>query len=112
MPFDDEEVLASLTLQEKASLTSGADFWHTEAVGRVGVPAIMMTDGPHGLRKQVAQGGTAEIGESAPATCFPTAAALASTWDPELVRRVGRARYGLGKSGQALLHACRLIPAT
>lgn len=98
MPFDEDRVLATLTLQEKASLTSGADFWHTTAVARAGVPAIMMTDGPHGLRKQVAEGGAAELGESVPATCFPTAAALASSWDPELVRRVGAA---LGREAAA-----------
>ena len=98
MPFDEDRVLATLTLQEKASLTSGADFWHTTAVARAGVPAIMMTDGPHGLRKQVAEGGAAELGESVPATCFPTAAALASTWDPALVQRVGEA---LGREAAA-----------
>ncbi|HEY0119241.1 MAG TPA: glycoside hydrolase family 3 C-terminal domain-containing protein [Cellulomonas sp.] len=98
MPFDEDRVLATLTLQEKASLTSGADFWHTEPVARAGVPSIMMTDGPHGLRKQVAEGGAAELGESVPATCFPTAAALASTWDPALVERVGEA---LGREAAA-----------
>lgn len=89
MTFDVEHVLAGLTLEQKASLTSGADFWHTTAVP--GAPAIMMTDGPHGLRKQVAEGGEANVGESVPATCFPTAAALSSTWDPDLLRRVGAA---------------------
>lgn len=98
MPFDEEEVLASLTLQEKASLTSGADFWHTKPVERAGVPAVMVTDGPHGLRKQVAEGGSADLGDSVPATCFPTAATLASTWDPELVQRVGEA---LGREAAA-----------
>ena len=107
MPFDDEEVLATLTLQEKASLTSGADFWHTQPVERAALPAIMMTDGPHGLRKQVAAGGAAEIGESEPATCFPTAATLASTWDPDLVRLVGEA---LGREAAAAGVAVLLGP--
>lgn len=98
MPFDEDRVLGTLTLQEKASLTSGADFWHTTAVARADVPAIMMTDGPHGLRKQVVEGGAAELGDSAPATCFPTAVTLASTWDPELMRRVGEA---LGREAAA-----------
>ena len=82
---------STLTLQEKASLTSGADFWWTKPVERAGVPAIRVADGPHGLRKQVVEEGDAEVGQSVPATCFPTAAALASMWDPELLHRVGEA---------------------
>ena len=80
-----------LTLEERASLTSGADFWMTEAIERVGVPAIMLTDGPHGLRKQVAATDHLGIAESVPATCFPPAVGLGSSWDPVLVRRVGEA---------------------
>ena len=98
MTFDEDGVLATLTLQEKAALTSGADFWHTKAVERAGVPAVMVADGPNGLRKQVVEGGSAELGDSLPATCFPAAAALASSWDPELVRRVGEA---LGREAAA-----------
>ena len=98
MPFDEDRVLGTLTLQEKASLTSGADFWHTTGVDRAGVPAIMMTDGPHGVRKQVVEGGAAEVGDSVPATCFPPAVTLGSTWDPELMRRVGEA---LGREAAA-----------
>ena len=78
-------------LEERASLTSGADFWMTEAIERVGVPAIMLTDGPHGLRKQVAATDHLGIAESVPATCFPPAVGLGSSWDPVLVRRVGEA---------------------
>ena len=73
-----------LTIGEKAAVTSGSDFWHTKAVGDL--PSIMVADGPHGLRKQVTDHGPAE-----PATCFPPAVALGSTWDPELVGRVGAA---------------------
>lgn len=89
--FDVERVLAELTLEEKAALTSGSDFWHTEAVERLGVPAVMVTDGPHGLRKQATDTDHLGIGNSVPATCFPPAAALASTWDVDLLARVGRA---------------------
>ncbi len=83
--------ITELTLEEKASLTSGADFWTTKAVDRLGVASIMMTDGPHGLRKQ--SGATDHLGlaGSVPATCFPPAVALASTWDAELAERVGGA---------------------
>ncbi|RMI14009.1 glycoside hydrolase family 3 C-terminal domain-containing protein [Cellulomonas triticagri] len=89
--LDVERVLAGLTLEEKAALTSGSDFWHTEGVERLGVPAVMVTDGPHGLRKQAEDADHLGIGNSVPATCFPPAAALASTWDVDLLDRVGRA---------------------
>ncbi|MDY0985182.1 glycoside hydrolase family 3 C-terminal domain-containing protein [Microbacterium sp. CFBP9023] len=82
---------SDLTLEEKASLTSGADFWTTKAIDRVGLPSIMMTDGPHGLRKQ--SGGTDHLGlsSSVPATCFPPAVGIGSSFDPELIERVGAA---------------------
>lgn len=83
--------IEGMTLAEKASLTSGANFWNTKAIDRLGVPSIMLTDGPHGLRKQ---GGAADhlgLNASIPATCFPTASALANSWDRALVSRVGEA---------------------
>ena len=82
---------SDLTLEEKASLTSGRDFWTTKPIDRVGVPSIMMTDGPHGLRKQ--SGATDHLGlaNSVPATCFPPAVGLGSSWDLALVERVGQA---------------------
>src|SRR3954467_12672114 len=86
-----DEVLAELTLEEKASLVIGGDFWHTASVDRLGVSAIMVTDGPHGLRKQPERGDHVGIGGSVPATCFPTASALGSSWDPGLLREVGAA---------------------
>lgn len=78
-----------LSIAEKSALTSGANFWHTEAVERWGLPAIMVTDGPHGIRKQVTGGDHLGILAGEPATCFPPAVALGSSWDPELARRVG-----------------------
>lgn len=86
------EVLKRLTLEEKASLCSGEGFWHLKSVERLGVPQIMVTDGPHGLRKQ-GTAGEDHVGlqASVPATCFPTAATLANSWDTELVQMVGRA---------------------
>ncbi|WP_432991391.1 glycoside hydrolase family 3 C-terminal domain-containing protein [Dactylosporangium sp. CA-233914] len=77
-----------MEIEEQAALTSGPDFWHTRAVADV--PAIMVTDGPHGVRKQVAGEGHGLL-DSEPSTCFPPAVALASTWDPALARRVGEA---------------------
>jgi len=89
--LDIDAALAAMTLEEKASLSLGSDFWHTAAVERVGVPSVMLADGPHGLRKQPEGGDHVGLGGSVPATCFPTAAALGSSWDADLVRRVGEA---------------------
>ena len=87
--FDPPALLADLTLEEKASLVSGQGFWWTRKVERVGLPSIMVSDGPHGLRKQEQSADHVGIGGSVPATCFPTACALGSSWDVDLVRRVG-----------------------
>lgn len=92
------EIVADLTLEEKASLTSGADFWTTKPVDRVGVPSILLTDGPHGVRKQREGSDHLGIGDSVPATCFPPAVALGSSFDPGLLERVGIA---LGEESQA-----------
>jgi beta-glucosidase len=85
------ELLTDLTLEEKASLCSGADFWRTTAVDRLGIPAIMVADGPNGLRKQPEKGDHMGLGGSNPATCFPPAAGLGSSWNVELAQRVGMA---------------------
>ncbi len=85
------DTVAQLTREEKASLTSGADFWHTQAIERVGIPSLMMTDGPHGLRKQEGAGDALGLGASVPSTCFPPAVGIGSAFDPELTARVGAA---------------------
>ena len=90
-PPTDDAVLAGLSLAEKTALTSGTRFWHTESVERLQLSSIMLTDGPHGLRKQRAGGDHLGIGDSDPATCFPPAVALGSSWDVDLVERVGAA---------------------
>ncbi|MEJ5914536.1 glycoside hydrolase family 3 C-terminal domain-containing protein [Pseudokineococcus sp. 1T1Z-3] len=89
--LDVDAVMAALTTEEKISLASGQDFWHTQGVERLGVPAVMVTDGPHGLRKQAGASDHVGLDDSVPATCFPPAAGLASTWDVDLLRRVGEA---------------------
>jgi beta-glucosidase len=91
--------VSELTLEEKASLCLGSDFWHTAPVERLGIPPIMVSDGPHGLRAQLEQGDHVGLLASVPATCFPTASALASSWDPELFRTVGVA---LGREAKKL----------
>ena len=91
--------LSELTLEEKASLCLGSDFWHTAPVERLGIPQIMVSDGPHGLRAQLEEADHVGIGGSAPATCFPTASALGSSWNTELFRTVGEA---LGREAKKL----------
>ncbi|HET8840843.1 MAG TPA: glycoside hydrolase family 3 N-terminal domain-containing protein, partial [Ktedonobacteraceae bacterium] len=81
---DLEDLLQQMTLQEKVSMLAGANFWQTVPVERLGIPAIKVTDGPNGAR-----GGTFSGGVKA--ACFPAGIALASTWHPELVGRIGQA---------------------
>ncbi|WP_308491886.1 glycoside hydrolase family 3 C-terminal domain-containing protein [Microbacterium terrisoli] len=80
---------SGLTLEQKASLTSGADFWTTKAVPDAGIPSIMLTDGPHGLRRQAGSADHLGIADSVPATCFPPAVGLGASFDPALAERVG-----------------------
>jgi len=97
MERDIKRIISHMTLEEKASLCSGLDFWHTKPVERLGIPSIMMTDGPHGLRKQDETTGGG-LHNSVPATCFPTASCLACSWDRELIKKVGKA---IGEECQA-----------
>ena len=89
--MDAKEILAQLTLEEKASLCSGANFWYLKGIPRVGLPSIMVTDGPHGLRKQAGSADHLGISESVPATCFPTAATTACSFDESLLEEMGEA---------------------
>ncbi len=85
------DIVRSLTLEEKARLCSGDGYWHTAALPLKGVPAIMMTDGPHGLRKQQEAEDHLGLSASEPATCFPAACAMANSWNVELMHEVGGA---------------------
>ena len=87
--MDIDKILKELTLEEKASLCSGRDFWTTKSVGRVGIPSIMLSDGPHGLRKQTEDADNLGLNKSVPAMCFPTASATACSWDTDLLHRIG-----------------------
>jgi len=87
-----------MTLEEKASLCSGKNFWNLKSIDRLGIPSIMMSDGPHGLRKQMDDSDNIGLNDSVPATCFPTAATLAASWDRTLLGEVGKA---LGETCQA-----------
>ena len=85
-----QTIIDQMTLEEKASLLSGENFWNTKSVERLGIPSIMMTDGPHGLRKQGGKDDNLGLNKSIPATCFPTAATLANSWDVGMLEEVGR----------------------
>ena len=87
-----EDIMGKLTLEEKAALCSGLNNWETTPVKRLGIPSVMMTDGPHGLRKEKGEGGITNVFKgSYPATCFPPAVTLAATWDRNLAEEVGEA---------------------
>jgi beta-glucosidase len=98
MERDIKKIISQMTIEEKASLCSGLDFWHTKGIERLGIPSIMVTDGPHGLRKQGEGSDHLGIYNSVPATCFPSAVGLASTWNKDLIKKVGVA---LGEECQA-----------
>jgi beta-glucosidase len=95
---------SELSVADQAALTSGSDFWHTTGVESAGLPVITVTDGPHGVRVQASEG---DLLAGVPATCFPPAVASASTWDPELLRRMGEA---LGDECRAMDVAVLLGP--
>ena len=84
-------ILEKMTLEEKIRLCSGADFWHTEAMEQYGIPSFSMADGPHGLRVQKKEADHMGVNRSEEATCFPAACAGASSWDPKLLKKIGRA---------------------
>lgn len=84
-----KELIKQMSLEEKASLCSGLNFWNTKPIERLNIPSIMMTDGPHGLRKQSEGSDHLGINESVEATCFPTASALACSFDRDLVKELG-----------------------
>lgn len=87
--MDIERTLAALTLPEKAALVSGKNFWYTAAVDRLGIPALMMTDGPSGLRKQKPTASAGDITDSVQAITYPAAALSASSWNTTLMRQLG-----------------------
>lgn len=90
-PLKHKDILDQLTLEQKIALLSGRDMWSTQPFPGAGVPGMTLSDGPHGVRRQLGEGDHLGLGKSQPATCFPTASGLANSWNPELARRVGRA---------------------
>lgn len=86
-----EELINKMTLDEKASLLSGKNFWETMDIPSVGLKSMFLSDGPHGMRKQIEGADHLGLNQSVPATCFPTSATIANSFDLELVKRVGKA---------------------
>lgn len=89
--MDIQEKLKQLTLEEKITLCEGQDFWRTKAMEKYNIPAIMMCDGPHGLRKQEDAADMLGVYKAVPATCFPTAVSTACSWDEDLLSEIGEA---------------------
>ncbi len=106
--MDAKQFVANMTLEEKASLCSGKGFWHVKGVERLQLPSVMVSDGPHGLRKQNLTGDHLGLNESISAVCFPTAAGLACSFDRELLLKLGET---LGEECQAEDVAILLGPA-
>lgn len=93
-----EEIVGKMTLEEKASLCSGGDFWHTKSIRRLGIPDIMVSDGPHGLRKQKDEADHLGVNDSIVAVCYPAGCALAASFNQDLLKEMGEA---IGESCQA-----------
>lgn len=85
-----KEIISKMTLEEKAGMCSGEDFWHLKSIERLGIPAVMVSDGPHGLRKQAETGDHLGINDSILAVCFPTACATACSFDRDMMEDMGR----------------------
>lgn len=103
-----KKLIMELTLEEKASLCSGSDFWHTQAIERLGIPKVMVSDGPHGLRKQDTESDHLGINDSIKAVCFPAGCAVAASFDKDLINFVGKT---LGDECQAENVSVLLGPA-
>lgn len=90
MKRDVKAIVKQMTLEEKAGMCSGKDFWHLKSVERLGIPEVMVSDGPHGLRKQAEEADHLGINESIKAVCFPTACATACSFDRDLLFEMGQ----------------------
>lgn len=86
-----QDIMEHMTLEEKAAFLSGKNEWQSRDISRLGIPSVFCSDGPHGIRKQVGAGDHLGLNESVPATCFPTAATIANSWDEALGRELGAA---------------------
>ena len=103
-----KELVSQMTLEEKASLCSGADFWHTKEIKRLGIPSVMVSDGPHGLRKQDQKADHLGVNDSIKAVCFPAGCATAASFNRDLIKEMGET---LGNECQAEKVSVILGPA-
>ena len=94
-----KDIIEKLTLEEKAALLGGKGEWDSRDIPRLKIPSMIMSDGPHGVRRQAGAGDHLGLNASLPATCFPTAATMANSWDPSLGEEVGKA---LGEEAKTL----------
>ena len=85
-----QDIIEKMTIEEKAAFLSGKGEWQTRDFERLGIPSIFCSDGPHGIRKQAGAGDHLGLNESVPATCFPTAATIANSWNEELGEELGK----------------------
>ncbi len=85
-----QDIISRMTLEEKCYMFSGSNFWKSRSVDRLGIPSMFMADGPHGIRKQEGTGDMLGLNDSVKATCFPSAATVANSWDPALGEEIGR----------------------
>ena len=85
------KIISQMTLEEKAVLLTGKNEWQTWDIPRLGIPSILLSDGPHGVRRQEGSGDHLGLNPSLPATCFPTAATIANSWDESLGEEIGKA---------------------
>jgi len=106
--MDAKQLVSQMTLEEKVSLCSGKGFWNIKGVERIQFPSVMVSDGPHGLRKQISSGDHLGLNDSISAVCFPSAAGLACSFDRDLLRQLGET---LGEECQAEKVAILLGPA-
>ena len=88
--MDIDKLISEMTLEEKAGLCSGLDFWHTKPVSRLGLDSIMVSDGPNGLRTQKADSDHLGLGQAVTAVCFPTGSALGASFDTDIAGELGR----------------------
>ena len=91
MNYKHADIIASMTAEEKAALLSGKSVWQSRDIKRLQIPSVFCSDGPHGIRKQAGEGDHLGLHVSLPATCFPTAATIANSWDEALGEEIGKA---------------------
>jgi beta-glucosidase len=102
-----QSLISKMSLREKVSLLSGKNFWETMDLPKYGIPSVFISDGPNGLRKQAASADHLGLNPSIPATCFPTSATIANSWDPEIARLAGR---NIGEEAAAAKVSVLLAP--